>query len=82
MSSYKCPKCNDNFKYKSILKRHLQNSVRCISSNEYIDNFFIQNANIVNANILQKQLNIMMIYLKTYSFLMLIQLHHQVIKLY
>ena len=31
-----CPKCKDSFKYKSILIRHLKNSVRCKCSNEEI----------------------------------------------
>jgi len=42
MSVIICPKCNDNFKYPSVLKRHLQTSVRCISTDEYINNLFTQ----------------------------------------
>jgi len=35
-----CPKCNCNFNYPSVLKKHLQKSVRCISTDEYIYNIF------------------------------------------
>ena len=38
-----CPKCKDNFKYNSLLKRHLRTSVRCISTLEFINNLFINN---------------------------------------
>ncbi len=51
MSNYTCPKCKDNFKYPSLLKRHLQQSVRCVSTNEFISNLFVENNNIVNVNI-------------------------------
>ena len=33
-----CPKCNVDFKYISILKRHLENSARCSSNDVYIKN--------------------------------------------
>ena len=36
-----CPKCNYDFKYLSLLKRHLKTSVRCISTDEYIDNHIL-----------------------------------------
>jgi len=41
-TTYCCPKCKDNFKYPSLLIRHLYNSVRCLSTNEYINNIFEQ----------------------------------------
>jgi hypothetical protein len=46
-----CPKCKENFKYPSILKRHLLTSVRCISTPEYIKNLFIENSNLETNNI-------------------------------
>ena len=53
MTIHSCPKCKDNFKYRSILKRHLQTSVRCISTNDYIINLFteIDNKDIDNTKI-------------------------------
>ena len=33
-----CPKCNTEFKYTSILKKHMLTTVRCKSSLTYIDN--------------------------------------------
>ena len=51
MPIYNCPKCKANFKYKSLLKRHLETSVRCISTNDYINNLFTENINIDNINI-------------------------------
>ena len=38
MTNKICPKCNVDFKYISILKRHLENSVRCSSNDVYIKN--------------------------------------------
>jgi len=47
---YICPKCKDDFKYKSLLIRHLKNSVRCLSTNIYINDTIdkIDNTNINN----------------------------------
>ena len=49
-SSLICPKCKYFFKYPSLLKRHLQKSVRCISTDDYIINLFNQISNIENIN--------------------------------
>ena len=38
MSNKVCPKCNVDFKYISVLKRHLENSVRCSANDNYINN--------------------------------------------
>ena len=38
MTNKVCPKCNVDFKYISILKRHLENSVRCSANDTYINN--------------------------------------------
>ena len=35
-----CPKCNTNYKYPSVLTKHLKTSVRCLSSEEEIKNYF------------------------------------------
>ena len=45
---YICPKCKFDFKYKSILIRHLTNSVRCLSTNIYIKDTIDK---IINTNI-------------------------------
>jgi hypothetical protein len=61
MPIYNCPKCKDNFKYQSLLKRHLQTSVRCISTNDYITNLLIENINKdnnINNNIDNSNINI------------------------
>ncbi len=38
MNNFKCPKCFEGFKFKSLLKRHLK-SVRCFSTDEYIEDY-------------------------------------------
>ena len=38
MNNFKCPKCFEAFKFKSLLKRHLK-SVRCFSTDEYIEDY-------------------------------------------
>ena len=58
MPIHSCPKCKDNFKYQSLLKRHLQTSVRCISTNDYISNLFTENINTENININTDNINI------------------------
>ena len=49
---YICPKCKFDFKYKSILIRHLTNSVRCVSTTidikNTIDKIITTNININN----------------------------------
>ena len=46
-----CPKCNCNYKYKSVLEKHLRTSVRCISSEEEIKNIF----EIIKKNYIKKK---------------------------
>ena len=36
MSIYICPKCENNYKFASLLIRHLEQSVRCGSSDNFI----------------------------------------------
>ena len=49
MSNKVCPKCKVDFKYISLLKRHLENSVRCSANETYINNT-INNIN-TNSNV-------------------------------
>ena len=49
MATKVCPKCNVDFKYISLLKRHLENSVRCKANDNYINNT-INNIN-TNSNV-------------------------------
>ena len=44
MNNFKCPKCSDTFKYKSLIKRHLK-SVRCFSTDTYIEDYINQKYN-------------------------------------
>jgi hypothetical protein len=44
MDKFKCPKCSDTFKYKSLIKRHLK-SVRCFSTDTYIEDYINKNYN-------------------------------------
>ena len=60
MSNYTCPKCKDNFKYKSIFIRHLKNSVRCKCCDEEIVNIInnpiiTTNNNITTDNSIQNK---------------------------
>ena len=38
MANKVCPKCKVDFKYISLLKRHLENSVICSANETYINN--------------------------------------------
>ena len=49
-----CPKCKDKFKYKSLLKRHLETSVRCKISDQEIINII----NKINKFNINKKINI------------------------
>jgi len=49
-----CPKCSKIFKYKSLLKKHMQNTYHCITSSANIDKYINNVNNINNVNI-QKQ---------------------------
>ena len=44
MNNFKCPKCFEVFKFKSLLKRHLK-SVRCFSTDTYIEDYINQKYN-------------------------------------
>ena len=44
MDKFICPKCSDTFKYKSLIKRHLK-SVRCFSTDTYIEDYINQKYN-------------------------------------
>ena len=45
-----CPKCNHDFKYKSLLKTHFKNVYHCMLDEEEINNYFNNNSNINKCN--------------------------------
>ena len=51
MSIYICPKCENDYKFASLLIRHLKQSVRCGSSDDFISNLIMT---IKNKKIRQK----------------------------
>jgi len=54
MSLIICPKCNKDYKYSSVLLRHLQNSSRCLSTEEEIKTYF-ENFKNNNVKIIKKK---------------------------
>ena len=56
MSLIICPKCTKDYKYSSVLLRHLQNSSRCLSTEEEIKTYF-DNFNNNNVKIIKKKNN-------------------------
>ena len=55
MSLIICPKCITNYKYPSVLKKHLQTSVRCLTSNEEIITLF-ENYKLNNVKVIKKKI--------------------------
>jgi len=50
VSILKCPKCEDIFKYPSLIKRHLKTSVRCCIPDEDIDKVVNPNKNKISCS--------------------------------
>ena len=41
-----CPKCTKDYKYPSVLLKHLKSSSRCLTSNEEIKSYFENHKNV------------------------------------